>query len=111
MQEPKHHEIWPAGAGKFAQTYQYPERQRGRNRRFLHEFRDLLMRNTRDLELDWECREELVYQVYRTKDNQCACANFCHEMRRVENVQRLQNSKANEEIHRKNPRNIRAAHY
>jgi hypothetical protein len=56
-------------------------------------------------------REELADYTYQSEKNEKQGSDFCHEMRGIEEMERLKNPQSYQEVSRKNPEDVEAADF
>jgi len=67
------------------------------------------MRDGRHFKLNRKSRKEFINEVDYPKNNEERRPELAHEMRRVEQMQHLENTKPDQEIRRKNAGDVRTA--
>src|SRR3989344_1011939 len=109
MQETEHHEVWPAGTGKFAKPHESSEDKCSWQRCFFHKHSHLAMSCLRNPQLDREIRKKFVDDIDPAEHDEKRGAHSRHKVRCVENVERLKNPEADQDINREDSQNVRSA--
>ena len=106
MEKPDHHQVRPSGAWEFAEADQSAQEEGGWDRCLIHELGDFGVRRLRNAELNRKGREEFVDKVNASERDEKACPQFRHEVRSVEDVKRLEEPQADQNVSGENSQNV-----
>ena len=111
MEKPDHHQVRPSGAWEFAQANQPAQEKGGWDRGLIHELGNFGMRRMGNAELNRKSREEFVNQVNASERDEKACPQFRHEVRSVEDVKRLEEPQADQDVSGEDSQDIGSANF
>ena len=98
MQKSDNHKVRTAHAWELAETDQKSKSKGGRKRYDINEFSYRAMRYVRNFEPNRKLRKKRADKVEQSEKNQHGRAELAHEMRRVENVQDLEETDTDSEV-------------
>src|SRR3989338_336202 len=111
VQEPDDHQVRTAHTRKLTDADERAESECGRYRSAFHEPAHCGMRCGGSPEFDREFRKKLIQNINDSERDQERCSKLAHEVRRVEEMQNLEYTDADQEICHKDPRNVHSAYF
>src|SRR3989338_6553753 len=111
MEKSDHHQVRPSGAREFAESYQPAQEECCGNRGFIHELGNFGMRRMGNAELNRKSRKEFVDEINASERYEKACPQFRNEMRSVEDMKRLEEPHADQDVSGEDSQDIGSADF